>query len=133
MENENMTLIPAEEEAIEIAEEVAEEIEETVDEVSAAREQIAQKCKEIKEFCAKTALRIADDLKETKGNPYIRQTHTYKMEIFRKPNDTTPIDSFQMTEVKSYSLRALAIATGIASALFCASGVIVKKLMNPVE
>ena len=128
MENENMNLIP-EEEAIELVEEA----EEAVDEVSAAKEQIAQKCREIKEICAKTALRIADDLKETKGNPYIRQTHTYKMEIFRKPTDTTPIDTFQMTEVKSYSLRALALATGIASALFCASGVIVKKLINPAE
>ena len=129
MENENMSMIPAEEEAIE----VEEAVEEAVDEVSIAREQIAQKCKEIKELCAKTALRIADDLKETKGNPYIRQTHTYKMEIFRKPTDETPIDTFQMTEVKSYSLRALAIATGIASALFCASGLLVRKLMTPGE
>lgn len=130
MENENMNLIPAEEEAIELA---VEEAEELADDVLTARDQIAQKCQEIKELCAKTANRLAYDWKETKGNPYIRQTHTYKVEVFRNPNDETPVDTFQMTDVKSYSLRALAIATGIASVLFCASGSLVRKFLTPGE
>lgn len=123
-----MTLTNAEETAIELA---VEEAEELAEEVLSAKDQIAQKCQEIKELCAKTANRLADDWRETNGNPYIRQTHTYKVEIFRGPDDDTPVDTFQMTDVKSYSLRALAIATGIASVLFCASGSLVKKFLTP--
>ena len=142
MENETMNLTPVEEEAVveAVAEEavveeaVVEEAEEIAnDETVVAQNQIAEKCREIKELCAKTANRLADDWRETNGNPYIRQTHTTKIEIFRTPNDETPVDTFQTTDVKSYSLRALAIATGIASILFCASGNIVRKLLTPGE
>ncbi len=134
MENETMNLIPAEEAVEEIALDVVDEAEElVVDEVVTPQDQIAQKCREIKELCAKTASRLADDWRETNGNPYIRQTRTTKIEIFRTPNDETPVDTFQTTDVKSYSLRALAIATGIASILFCASGNLVRKFLTPGE
>jgi hypothetical protein len=130
MENETMNLIPAEE----AVEEIALDAEETAaPEVVTAQDQIAQKCREIKELCAKTANRLADDWRETNGNPYIRQTRTTKIEIFRNPDDETPVDTFQTTDVKSYSLRALAIATGIASILFCASGNLVRKFLTPGE
>lgn len=135
MENENMNIIEQEEatpvtETVDFIEQDAEVL---ADEMVVATDRITQKCREIKELCAKTANRIADDWRETNGNPYIRQTHTYKVEVFRKPGDTTPVDTFQMTDVKSYSLRALALATGIAAVLFCASGNIVKKLFTPGE
>ena len=140
MENETMNLTPVEEETVaveKIALDVADELEEItvdeIDEVASAQDQIAQKCREIKELCAKTASRLADDWRETNGNPYIRQTHTTKIEIFRNPNDETPVDTFQTTDVKSYSLRALALATGIASILFCASGNLVRKFLTPGE
>lgn len=139
MENEIMNVTPVEEETVAIqdvaAEEVAvEEPEEVVaEEVATAKDQIAQKCQEIKDICAKTAYRLADDWRETNGNPYIRQTRTTKIEIFRNPNDETPVDTFQTTDVKSYSLRALAIATGIASILFCASGSLVRKFLTPED
>ena len=127
MENEKITLndIEAIEEQI-----IAEEAEIIADEMIAATDQIAQKCREIKNFCEKAANRLAEDWRETNGNPYIRQTHTTKIEIFRNPNDETPVDSFQTTDVKSYSLRALAIAAGITAVLFCASGNIVKKMFT---
>ena len=133
MENENINLneevAVTDFEAIE-DQIIAEEAEILADEMIAARDQIAQKCREIKELCTKAANRLAEDWRETNGNPYIRQTHTCKIEIFRNPNDETPVDSFQTTDVKSYSLRALAIATGVASILFCASGSIVKKFLT---
>lgn len=139
MENENMNLTPVEEPVTveEIAPDVVDEAEEVVvddiDEVATAKDQIAQKCQEIKELCTKTANRLADDWRETNGNPYIRQTRTTKIEVFRNPNDETPVDTFQISDVKSYSLRALALATGIASILFCASGSIVRKFLTPED
>lgn len=133
MENENMNMISEELEAMIASEDemLAEEAEIIADEMMAATNSIAEKCREIKELCAKTANRLAEDWRETNGNPYIRQTHTCKIEIFRNPNDETPVDSFQTTDVKSYSLRALAIATGIASVLFCASSSLIKKFLTP--
>ena len=135
MENENMNMISEELEAMIASEEemLAEEAEIIADEMIAATNTIADKCREIKELWAKTANRLADDWRETNGNPYIRQTHTCKIEIFRNPDDETPVDSFQTTDVKSYSLRALAIATGIASILFCASGSLIKKFLTPID
>ena len=97
------------------------------EELEAATDQISQKCRELKALCKQTANRIADDWKETNGNPYIRQTNTHKVEIFRNPGDETPIDTFQMTDVKSYSFRALAIAAGITAVLVCATGSMMKK------
>ena len=102
-------------------------------ELEEATDLISQKCRELKAICKQTVSRIADDWRETNGNPYIRQTTTYKVEIFRNPNDETPIDTFQKTDVKSYSFRALAIATGVAAVIFCASGSIIKKMLTPGE
>ena len=130
---ENMNMIEQETNATEVVDFVEQDAEALAEGMVVATDGIAEKCKEIKELCLKTANRLADDWRETNGNPYIRQTHTYKVEIFRKPGDTTPVDTFQMTDVKSYSLRALALATGIATVLFCASGNIVKKLVSPIE
>lgn len=110
---------------------ILDEADEMSDKMLIATDQIAQKCREIKELCAKTATRLADDWRETNGNPYIRQTRTCKIEIFRNANDETPVDTFQMTDVKSYSARALAIATGVAAVIYCASGSLVRKLLTP--
>ena len=96
-------------------------------ELEEATDLISQKCRELKAICKQTVSRIADDWRETNGNPYIRQTNTKKVEIFRHPGDETPIDTFQMTDVKSYSFRALAIATGITAVLLCATGSMMKK------
>ena len=127
MENENMNLM---EEEIDFVDQDAEAL---ADEMEVATSRIAEKCRALKEVCKQTASRIADDWRETNGNPYIRQTTTYKVEIFRNPNDETPIDTFQKTDVKSYSFRALAIATGVAAVVFCASGSIIKKMLTPGE
>ena len=121
MENENMNLM---EEEIDFVDQDAEAL---ADEMEVATSRIAEKCRALKEVCKQTASRIADDWRETNGNPYIRQTNTKKVEIFRHPGDETPIDTFQMTDVKSYSFRALAIATGITAVLLCATGSMMKK------
>ena len=134
MENENMNVTPAEEEIVaveEVAEEIADEI--VSEEEAVEKNPIAAKCREIKDVCIKTADRLADDWRETNGNPYVKYTTTTKVEVFAHPNDEAPIDAFQTTRVKAFSFRAIAIATGVASVFLCVSGALAKKLFTPGE
>lgn len=112
-----------------VVEEVAEEAtEETVEET--ATQKLSRKCNEVKAACCGTIDRIARDLKETKFNPYIKQTRTYKLEIYRTCNDEEPIDVYETTDVKSYSARAMVVATAAAAALMFATDRLVKKLLK---
>lgn len=77
-------------------------------------EKFSRKCAEAKKCCLATADRILHDLKETNCNPYIRQTRTCKVEIFRNAQEETPVDVFEETETRSYSARAMALASGAA-------------------
>ncbi len=112
-----------------VVEEVAEEAtEETVEET--ATQKLSRKCNEVKAACCGTIDRIARDLKETNFNPYIKQTRTYKLEIYRTCNDEEPIDVYETTDVKSYSARAMVVATAAAAALMFATDRLVKKLLK---
>ena len=112
-----------------VVEEVAEEVvEETAEET--ATQKLSRKCNEVKAACCGTIDRIARDLKETNFNPYIKQTRTYKLEIYRTCNDEEPIDVYETTDVKSYSARAMVVATAAAAALMFATDRLVKKLLK---
>ena len=133
MENMNLNeevLENAEEIVVEeVAEEVVEEVvEETAEET--ATQKLSRKCNEVKAACCGTIDRIARDLKETNFNPYIKQTRTYKLEIYRTCNDEEPIDVYETTDVKSYSARAMVVATAAAAALMFATDRLVKKLLK---
>lgn len=147
MENENMNLMEEEvtAEEITVEEPVVEEVEEVVaDEASdvdedvateeepeeTASEKLARKFGEVKAACCGTIDRIAHDLKETNYNPYIKQTRTYKLEIFRNCNDEEPIDVYETTDVKSFSAKALAVAGTAAMLLMFATNGVVKKLLK---
>ena len=69
-------------------------------------------------------------MKETNYNPYIKQTRTYKLEIFRNCNDEEPIDVYETTDVKSFSAKALAVAGTAAMLLMFATNGVVKKLLK---
>lgn len=97
-------------EAVEEYTECAEECIET------AAQKMARKCCEAKNACCGSIARIARDLKETNYNPYIKQTRTYQVEIYRNCNDEEPVDSYETTDVKSFSACALALATATAVA-----------------
>lgn len=136
MENEIMNVAPVEEETVVAEDAVA--VEETAEEIVneeavAAKDPIAKKCKEIKDVCTKTANRLADDWRETNGNPYIKYTNTSKIEVFAHPNDETPVDAFQTTQVKAFSFRAIAIAASVTSVFLCVSGALAKKFFTPGE
>lgn len=122
MENENMNT------NLEETEELLDEAMEATEETETPAELISRKVQEIKDFYRTTADRLANDWKETNGNPYIRQTCNYKVEILRSPEDDAPVDTFETTNVKAYSARALAIASGVAAALFLATGSFVRRL-----
>ena len=57
--------------------------------------------------------RLAQDLKESDGNPYIRATSSFRYEIYRNADDTEPIDTFRFERSNGCSLRALALATSL--------------------
>ena len=114
----------------EIADEEACEEEACEEEVESATEKISRKCQEVKSACCDTINRIIYDLKETNYNPYIKQTRITRVEIFRSSTDETPLDTFETTDVKSYSAKALAAATAAAALLVVASGGLVKRFLK---
>ena len=114
----------ADEEAQEEAEEVGEEAEES------ATEKLCRKCEEVKTACCDTIDRIIYDLKETNFNPYIKQTRITRVEIYRNASEEQPIDTFETTDTKSYSAKALAVASAAAALLVIASNGIVKRFLK---
>lgn len=95
-----------------------------------ATEMLSRKCREVKEACCGTIDRIIYDLRETNYNPYIKQTRINRIEIYRNCNEEEPIDTFETTDVKSYSAKALAVAGVAAALLVVASNGIVKKFLK---
>ena len=114
----------------EIADEEVEEEEVCEEEAESATEKLTRKCQEVKTACCDTIDRIVYDLKETNFNPYIKQTRINRIEIFRNCNEETPIDTFETTDVKSYSAKALAVATAAAALLVVASNGIIRKILK---
>ena len=114
----------------EIADEEA--VEETVEETKeeSATAKLSRKCEEVKTACCSTIDRIVYDLKETNFNPYIRQTRITRVEIFRNCNEETPIDSFETTDVKSYSAKAFLVASAATALLVAASGKLIRKFLK---
>ena len=116
------------EEVEEIVGEAAEE--EVEEEEECAADMLSRKCQEVKNVCCDTINRIIYDLKETNYNPYIKQTRITRVEIFRNSTDEEPIDTFENTDVKSYSAKALAVASAAAALLVVASNGIVRKFLK---
>lgn len=124
-------VVVEEEAADETVEEVANEetTDETVEEESATAK-LSRKCEEVKAACCSTIDRIVYDLKETNFNPYIRQTRITRIEIFRNCNEEQPLDSFETTDVKSYSAKAFLVASAATALLVAASGKLIKKFLK---
>ena len=106
-----------------VEEEVAEDEETTA-------EFLSRKCQEVKEACCGTIDRIINDLKETDYNPYIKQTRTTRIDIFRDNSEEELIDTFETTDVKSYSAKALLVATAAAALVVATSGRLVRRLLK---
>ncbi len=106
-----------------VEEEIAEDEETTA-------EFLCRKCQEVKEACCGTIDRIINDLKETDYNPYIKQTRTTRIDIFRDNSEEELIDTFETTDVKSYSAKALLVATAAAALVVATSGRLVRRLLK---
>ena len=127
---------PVEEIVGEIADETSEEVVEEADETAegateeSATAKLSRKCQEVKEACCGTIDRIVHDLKETNFNPYIKQTRITRVEIYRNCNEETPVDAFEMVDEKSYSAKALVLATAAAALLVVGSNKVIKKFLK---
>lgn len=128
---------PAEEVVGEVEEEATEENtaeeeaeEEVEEDAESATEKLSRKCQEVKDACCSTIDRIVYDLKETNFNHYIKQTRINRIEIFRNCNEEEPIDTFETTDVKSYSAKALLVASAAAALLVVASNKVVRKFLK---
>jgi len=115
-----------------VAEETVCEVEpcETTESACSYANLFAQKCKEVTEACRNTASRLVSDWKATDGKPYVKQTTVCRVDIYRSPEDETPVDTFCTERVKTYSARALAIVGTAAVAVICTADSVIKKLMN---
>ena len=119
------------EEAVEEVIEEAEACEEAAEEaVETAKAKLARKCCEAKAACCGSIARVARTLKETNYNPYIKQTRSYKVEIYRDCTEEELVDSYETTDVKSFSACALAVATAATAALVIATKCVAKKLIK---
>ena len=87
-----------------------------------------QKCNEIYEEWDKTTSRLKKDWVACNGNPYIRETKIHRIEIFRNPNDTQPVDTFENKKVQGASLSTILMASGVALLLSCIPSKISSKL-----
>lgn len=123
---------PADEVVGEVEEDATEEEaeEEVEEDAESATEKLSRKCQEVKDACCSTIDRIVYDLKETNFNPYIKQTRINRIEIFRNCNEEEPIDTFETTDVKSYSAKALLVASAAAALLVVASNKVVRKFLK---
>ena len=149
MENETKSLYDSEEAICDVTEEVAvcncennetitvcqpenacELTEQTNNQKENAKEMISRKCREVKDACMSTADRLIDDWKKTDGKPYIKQTTTCRLDIYKNPDDETPVDTFYTEKVKTCSVRALAIVGTAAFAVMCTAECIAKKLFG---
>ena len=90
----------------------------------------ARKCQEVTEACRNTATRLVSDWKVTDGKPYVKQTTVCRVDIYRSPEDETPVDTFCTERVRTYSARAMAIVGTAAVAVICTADSVIKKLMN---
>ena len=114
-----------------VGEAAEEEVEEEVEEAEeSATDKISRKCEEVKAACCNTIDRIVYDLKETNFNPYIKQTRITRVEIFRNCNEEEPIDTFETTDVKSYSAKAFLVASAATALLVAASGKLVRRFLK---
>ena len=128
VEDEGDASEPVEEIVGEVADE--EEAEEADEEVDGATARLTRKCQEVKDACCSTIDRIVYDLKETNFNPYIKQTKITRVEIYRNCNEEQPIDTFETTDAKSYSAKALLAASAAAALLVVASNGIIRKFLK---
>ncbi len=113
-----------------VGEIVDEEVEEAEEAEEGTGEILVRKCQEVKDACCNTIDRIICDLKATDYNPYIKQTRITRVEIFRNSDDEEPIDTFETTDVKSYSAKALLVATAAAALVVATSGSLIRRILK---
>ncbi|MBR2927344.1 MAG: hypothetical protein IKC31_07185 [Clostridia bacterium] len=88
------------------------------------------KCQEVSDACCDFAQRIKRDWKETNGNPYIKKIDISRVEIYRKPTDTVPVDIFESRKEHGYTLQSLVLTTAASVLLSCTAKYLVKSMLK---
>ena len=94
------------------------------------KDRLRKKYQQAKTVCQQTVKRLTKDLKSSQGNPYIKETVTCRIDVYKSPADKKPIDSFKTQKSKAYTLRALALAGITAATLVCATDFLIRKALK---
>ena len=82
----------------------------------------------LRQACKSVKKRLRADWRASGKNPYLKQTSTMRLDLYRSHGDVEPIDSFYTESVKSYSLKTVALIGLGAVVLVCTTKCILKKL-----
>ncbi len=91
------------------------------------KEILMQKCAQVKNACKKTAGRLKDNWKTCGTNADVRATASCKIELFKKGEEETPVDSVSAERSISFSLRTAALVGAAALVVGCCVGLLSAK------
>lgn len=97
---------------------------ESVDEVlqeqaeHSGKERLIRGYRKIKNACHATANRIKSDWKQNDCGLRLKQTATYRLEVYKSDEDT-PVDRFYTEKTNTCALRTVLIAAAAAVVLMC--------------
>ncbi len=101
-----------------------------VDGAKAGYSAVKNGCGTAKTRCVNTAKTIAAKAKAIDCNPHFKQTRTYKLEMLGNEENAEPVETLELSNEKEFSLRSLAIASGVVIALTITAGVLVGTLLD---
>ena len=78
---------------------------------------VEQKCRQLKNACAAAMDRLTRDWKTANKNPFLKQSTVCRVDVYRRPMDTEPMDSFCTEQSHSCTLRALLMMGAAAAAI----------------
>ncbi len=87
---------------------------------------LKEKCAQVSAACKKTAGRLKNNWKSCGCNADVRASATYKLELFKKGETETPVDTYSAEKSVTFSLRTVAIVGASAIALGICVGKIAK-------
>ncbi len=88
------------------------------------KKRISDECRRIGRICRTTASRIKADWKQTDGGPYLKQSASYRLELYKDRDSDTPVDRFSVEKTNTCALRTLLLAAAGTVATMCVLGCI---------
>lgn len=92
--------------------------------------QFTKKCNEVKDTCRQTADRLVVDWKATDGDPYLKYTKSHRLEVYRTPEETVPVDTFESRFESKGFLRAMLLVSAASVLITCSAKHLIKLWMK---